>query len=57
VSVDAVLIAISGYGQEQDRRQSREAGFDNYLIKPVDYKGLLALLARPRALVPFPPPH
>ena len=44
---DAVLIAISGYGQEQDRRRSREAGFDHHLVKPVDYERLLSLLARP----------
>jgi len=30
-----VLIAVSGYGQEEDRRLSREAGFDHHLVKPV----------------------
>ena len=45
---DAVLIAISGYGQEHDRRRSREAGFDHHLVKPVDYESLLSLLARPK---------
>jgi CheY-like chemotaxis protein/two-component sensor histidine kinase len=52
---DAVLIAISGYGQEQDRSRSREAGFDHHLIKPVDYERLLSLLARPKPLFPFSP--
>ncbi|HWH46629.1 MAG TPA: MASE1 domain-containing protein [Burkholderiales bacterium] len=31
-----VLIAVSGYGQEEDRRRGREAGFDYHLVKPVD---------------------
>ncbi|MDG3008329.1 PAS domain-containing hybrid sensor histidine kinase/response regulator [Paludisphaera mucosa] len=42
----ALLIAISGYGQEEDRRRSREAGFDHHFIKPVDYESLSELLAR-----------
>jgi signal transduction histidine kinase/DNA-binding response OmpR family regulator len=41
---DATLIAISGYGQDQDRRRSRDAGFDHHLVKPVDYDVLLPLL-------------
>jgi signal transduction histidine kinase len=32
----ARLIALTGYGQEEDRRRSREAGFDQHLVKPVD---------------------
>lgn len=32
---DAVLIAITGYGQEDDRRRSRRAGIDHHLVKPV----------------------
>ena len=32
---DAVLIAMSGYGREEDRAQARSAGFDHYLVKPV----------------------
>jgi signal transduction histidine kinase len=44
----AVIVAISGYGQNEDRRQSKEAGFDHHLIKPLNYDALLALLvARP----------
>ena len=38
------LIAVTGYGQEQDVRRGREAGFDHYLIKPVDPLELLRLL-------------
>ena len=38
------LIAISGYGQEEDQRQARESGFDRHLTKPVDPTALLKLL-------------
>jgi signal transduction histidine kinase len=38
------LIAISGYGQEEDQRRSREAGFDLHLTKPVDPTELWRLL-------------
>jgi PAS domain S-box-containing protein len=38
------LIAISGYGQEEDQRQARESGFDRHLTKPVDPPVLLKLL-------------
>ncbi len=40
-----ILIAITGYGQDDDRKISFEAGFDHYLVKPVDLKKLVALLA------------
>jgi signal transduction histidine kinase len=43
---DMVLIALTGWGQESDRRRSHEAGFDNHLTKPVDPDVLDALLAR-----------
>ena len=39
------LIAISGYGQDEDRRSSREAGFDLHLTKPVDPAELQRVLA------------
>src|SRR5688572_14583786 len=40
----ATLIAMTGYGQDEDRKRSREAGFDHHLVKPVDYETLLAIL-------------
>jgi CheY-like chemotaxis protein len=43
-----LLVALTGYGQEEDRRRSREAGFDHHLVKPVDPEVLLALFAAPR---------
>jgi two-component system CheB/CheR fusion protein len=33
-----VLVALSGYGQDEDRRRSREAGFDHYFTKPVGFQ-------------------
>jgi CheY-like chemotaxis protein len=32
----ALLVALTGYAQEEDRRRAREAGFNQYLIKPVE---------------------
>jgi two-component system, chemotaxis family, CheB/CheR fusion protein len=40
----ALLISISGWGQEEDRRQSKEAGFDYHLVKPVDFETLNTLI-------------
>ncbi|MEC4721705.1 PAS domain S-box protein [Noviherbaspirillum sp. CPCC 100848] len=39
------LIAITGYGQEQDRRKALVAGFDHHLVKPVDTAKLASVLA------------
>ena len=41
----AVLIALTGYGQESDRRKSIESGFDYHLVKPVDIDKLASILA------------
>jgi PAS domain S-box-containing protein len=41
----ARLIAVSGYGQEEDRDRSRDAGFDLHLTKPVDPERLTGLLS------------
>ncbi len=41
-----MLIAQTGWGQESDRRKTREAGFDHHLTKPVDLQELSRLLAR-----------
>lgn len=40
-----VIVAITGWGQEEDRQKSQDAGFDAHLVKPVDYSVLLKLLA------------
>jgi CheY-like chemotaxis protein/two-component sensor histidine kinase len=39
-----LVIALTGWGQEDDRRKSDEAGFNGHLVKPVDYDKLLELL-------------
>jgi PAS domain S-box-containing protein len=41
---DAVLIALTGYGDELALRRSKEAGFNHHLVKPVDFDALLALI-------------
>jgi CheY-like chemotaxis protein/two-component sensor histidine kinase len=38
------LVAITGYGQDADRRRSREAGFDRHLVKPIDLESLQRVL-------------
>ena len=43
---DTIIIAVTGYGQEDDRRRSREAGIDHHLLKPVSSASLLPLLSR-----------
>jgi PAS domain S-box-containing protein len=40
------IVAVSGYGQEDDRRRGREAGFDHHLVKPIDPDALLNLLCK-----------
>ena len=42
---DALIVAVSGYGQPEDVRRSREAGFDRHLTKPVDLDALTAMLS------------
>jgi signal transduction histidine kinase len=39
------LIAMTGYGQEEDRRKSQETGFDGYMVKPADPVHVAKLLA------------
>jgi signal transduction histidine kinase len=46
------LVALTGWGQESDRRRSREAGFDRHLVKPLDLDKLSALLAELPERVP-----
>jgi signal transduction histidine kinase/CheY-like chemotaxis protein len=38
------LVALTGYGQEEDRRRTHDAGFDHHLVKPVDLNDLTTLL-------------
>ena len=41
---DAILIALTGYGQAEDIERSKSAGFNHHLLKPLDYNKLSALL-------------
>jgi len=43
-----LLVAVTGWGGEEDRRKTREAGFDQHLVKPVDHALLAELLASVR---------
>jgi two-component system CheB/CheR fusion protein len=43
----ALVVAVTGYGQEEYRRRSFAEGFDRYLVKPVDPSTLRELLAGP----------
>jgi signal transduction histidine kinase len=43
-----LLVALTGYGQPEDRRSALAAGFDVHLTKPIDLETLAAIIARPR---------
>jgi len=45
---DAMLVALSGYGEDRHRRLAREAGFDRHITKPVDAAKLEELLKLPQ---------
>jgi len=49
---DATLIALTGWGSEQDRLRSQQAGFDLHLTKPVDFTALQTTLAKVAARQP-----
>ena len=41
----SVLVAVTGWGQEDDKRRAREAGFDHHMVKPVEPDQILEILA------------
>ena len=51
---DARVIAITGYGQEEDRHRALDTGFDDYLAKPVDQNTLVTLLQGSDGAIPVP---
>lgn len=51
-----VLVALTGYGREEDRQQAMEAGFDYHLVKPVNPDALHGLVARLGKPEPKGPP-
>jgi two-component system CheB/CheR fusion protein len=42
--LDLILIALTGYGQADDKRRSQEAGFNAHLVKPVELEAVVELL-------------
>jgi signal transduction histidine kinase/DNA-binding response OmpR family regulator len=51
-TASCLLIAVSGYGQDEDRVKAQEAGFDHHLTKPLNYEALQALLSGYRKMLP-----
>jgi CheY-like chemotaxis protein len=49
---DVLLIAVTGYGQEEDRQQAFSAGFDHFLTKPVDYATLREIMVATSSAAP-----
>ena len=47
-SCDALLIALTGYGEAESRNRSAQAGFDFHMVKPADVNLLLSMLANPQ---------
>lgn len=47
-TANALFIALTGYGQTNDKKLSEAAGFDYHFVKPIDIKELLEILGRPR---------
>jgi len=50
---EVLIVALTGWGQEEDRRRAREAGIDHHLVKPADFTRITRLLhaARPASTV------
>ena len=46
---DALIIAVSGYGDPEVQRRTKEAGFDHHLVKPIDFHTLMTLVSRPES--------
>ena len=47
-----MLVAMTGYGKEEDRRRSQEAGFNAHLVKPINLEDLRVLLTQPDPMAP-----
>ena len=45
---EALIVAMTGYAQEEDRLRSLDAGLDAHLVKPIDLNALRALINKPR---------
>ena len=47
----ATLIAVTGYGTDEDKRKALEAGFDHHLVKPANLQNLLGIIKSAQRLV------
>ena len=47
---DSLIVAVTGFGREEDRERSTQAGFDHHLVKPVETKQILELLGQTKTL-------
>jgi PAS domain S-box-containing protein len=45
---DTMLVALTGWGQEEDRRRSSDAGFDEHIVKPIDFAAIEHVCQRAR---------
>jgi CheY-like chemotaxis protein len=48
---DVLLIAVTGYGQDEERQRALSAGFDHFVTKPLDYAALEELMAVPGSAI------
>ena len=44
--MDLTLVAVTGWGQDEDRRRSKEAGFDGHLVKPLSREDIQDVLSK-----------
>ena len=49
---DILLVAVTGYSQDDDRRQAVDAGFNHHLVKPLDYAALEVILGDASRAIP-----
>ena len=54
---EIVLIALTGWGQVEDKRRSKEAGFDHHLVKPPAFAEISRILAGVQAVEDAGVPH
>ncbi|MGB2818965.1 MAG: ATP-binding protein [Burkholderiaceae bacterium] len=54
---DMLVVAVTGWGQEEDRRRTAEAGFDAHFTKPVDFSSVMALIGQRRSMAAKEPTH
>jgi CheY-like chemotaxis protein len=47
---DMLVVAVTGWGQDEDRRRTAEAGFDAHFTKPVDFASVMALIGQRKAM-------